>query len=391
MTDRQQPGATLLDTASLGASPDRPRAGQNRRHAGSSSLRGYDEMDPSVSDASRPAHASTEMLSAYLDGRAEPVEARFVAAHLTTCQQCRDDLEGLRTVRDLLRCLPTAVPPRDFRIPTPARILRFPRLVVTLRSLASVAVIIFVLAASVDALSTFEARRSEPEITTSAAFRSAPQARPTSGSDTLMERSTVTQSQADAGAAPAVAARPSQPPASQPQASQPQPTVQAPSRQVKPAAASAPQSAARAPAPQPASSYEAPAPAAAAGAAVARATAAPPNAAVSAAAPANAPASAEAGPPTTSAAGSSPTAPATSVAAATPLASSVSLSSGAGGDAVPAASTAGDSAQSWERIATVASGLLASGLVFAALLLGRVKMVPAANSARNVGQSKRAQ
>lgn len=52
-------------------------------------------------------------LSAHLDGELGEVERIEVERHLAGCLRCQDDLVSLERVRDLVRSLPVAVPPRD--------------------------------------------------------------------------------------------------------------------------------------------------------------------------------------------------------------------------------------------------------------------------------------
>jgi len=74
-------------------------------------------LDVLVPEVARQDHASTEQLSALLDSRAEPAELPFLTSHVVECTRCAHELDGLRTVRDLLRSLPIQLPPRSFTIP----------------------------------------------------------------------------------------------------------------------------------------------------------------------------------------------------------------------------------------------------------------------------------
>ena len=51
-------------------------------------------------EVGRAEHASTEQLSALLDGRAEPDEQGFLAEHVEECVVCSNELADLRSVRD---------------------------------------------------------------------------------------------------------------------------------------------------------------------------------------------------------------------------------------------------------------------------------------------------
>jgi len=110
-----------------------------------------------VREVGRAEHASTEQLSAWLDGRAEPEEQGFLAGHLTGCIVCSNELADLRSVRDLLRALPVYLPPQSFDIRReagrpPAQ--RYRRLVPLTRALGAVAAVLCVVLFSVDAMQT---------------------------------------------------------------------------------------------------------------------------------------------------------------------------------------------------------------------------------------------
>jgi hypothetical protein len=59
-------------------------------------------------------HPDEELLSAYLDGVLDPVEAEAVRVHLATCSSCTADLEQLQLVREVVRTLPFVEPPFGF-------------------------------------------------------------------------------------------------------------------------------------------------------------------------------------------------------------------------------------------------------------------------------------
>jgi anti-sigma factor RsiW len=108
-------------------------------------------MDARLTD-DRTQHASTELLSSYLDRQVGPDEATYVDRHLLACGRCADELAGLDTVRSMLRALPEVTPPRSFVLAEPAKVLRFPRLVVWSRAAAAVAAVFFVMFLSIDLL-----------------------------------------------------------------------------------------------------------------------------------------------------------------------------------------------------------------------------------------------
>ena len=59
------------------------------------------------------------LLSSYIDGQVSPAEARQVEAHLSTCDECRRELQGLRATVDLLRTLPELEVSRAFTLASP--------------------------------------------------------------------------------------------------------------------------------------------------------------------------------------------------------------------------------------------------------------------------------
>lgn len=56
-------------------------------------------------------HATTDLLSAYLDGELPAGDGERVEAHLGRCPSCRAELDSLRRVVDTLRRLDRAAPP----------------------------------------------------------------------------------------------------------------------------------------------------------------------------------------------------------------------------------------------------------------------------------------
>jgi hypothetical protein len=110
-----------------------------------------------VRDVGRAEHASTEQLSALLDGRSEPDEQQFLAGHVGGCDVCSNELSGLRSVQSLLRSMPVRLPPRSFTlsiesVAAPPR--RFRRLIPLTRVVGTVAAVLCVVLFSVDAIQT---------------------------------------------------------------------------------------------------------------------------------------------------------------------------------------------------------------------------------------------
>lgn len=117
-------------------------------------------------EVGRAEHASTEQLSALLDGRAESDELVFLAGHVEQCITCSHELADLRAVRDLLRALPVYLPPRSFTIPVEAArpVRRYGVLIPLTRVLGTVAAVLCVVLFSVDAIQTgYEAPTSVPD------------------------------------------------------------------------------------------------------------------------------------------------------------------------------------------------------------------------------------
>jgi anti-sigma factor RsiW len=72
------------------------------------------------------AHLDPDLLSAYLDDEVTPDERARVSEHLTGCEACRSELEGLRFTVSLLQRLPVESPPRTFYV-TEAMVTPEPR------------------------------------------------------------------------------------------------------------------------------------------------------------------------------------------------------------------------------------------------------------------------
>jgi len=213
-------------------------------------------------------HASTEQLSALLDGRAESDELVFLAGHVEQCITCSHELGDLRTVRDLLRALPVYLPPRSFTIPVEARrpARRFGLLIPLTRVMGTVAAVLCVVLFSVDAMQTgYEVPAAVQD--SSAGSMHFTTTRSTMDADRAEDAAAKI---ANAPAAPAAAAKPAAaapPPALPPsgQAGQarpaePKPAAPAAAAQPAPGAPAKPQAPAAPPAPQPTSAAFAPGP-----------------------------------------------------------------------------------------------------------------------------------
>ncbi|HZO31461.1 MAG TPA: hypothetical protein VFH48_36315 [Chloroflexota bacterium] len=213
-------------------------------------------------------HASTEQLSALLDGRAESDELVFLAGHVEQCITCSHELADLRAVRDLLRALPVYLPPRSFTIPVEARrpARRFGLLIPLTRVMGTVAAVLCVVLFSVDAMQTgYEVPAAVQD--SSAGSMHFTTTRSTMDADRAEDAAAKI---ANAPAAPAAAAKPAAaapPPALPPsgQAGQarpaePKPAAPAAAAQPAPGAPAKPQAPAAPPAPQPTSAAFAPGP-----------------------------------------------------------------------------------------------------------------------------------
>ena len=170
-------------------------------------------------EVGRAEHASTEQLSALVDGRAESDEQGFLAGHVEGCVVCSNELTDLRTVRDVLRALPVYLPPRSFTIPIeaapPAR--RFRRLIPLTRALGTVAAVLCVVLFSVDAMQTgYDTPASLPNggaamhLTTRATQEAAEAAKP---AEPRAAARAASESGQPAEAAPKIANAPAAPPA----------------------------------------------------------------------------------------------------------------------------------------------------------------------------------
>ena len=226
-------------------------------------------------EVGRADHASTEQLSALLDGRAEPHEQSFLAGHVDQCTVCSNELADLRSVRDLLRALPVYLPPRSFTIPIelarPAR--RFRHLIPLTRALGTVAAVLCVVLFSVDAMQTgYDVPMSAPDTgagamylttrPTQEAAEAAKPAEPRAAARAVSEPGQPADAAAKIANAPAAPVPPAAPappavPAKPAEAAAQPAGALAPAQQA-PAAAAKPQAEASQPAPRPTSAASAP-------------------------------------------------------------------------------------------------------------------------------------
>lgn len=234
-----------------------------------------------------PDHASTEQLSSLLDDRAEPGDRWFLSDHVDTCDRCSSELEGLRSVRSLLRAMPIHMPPRNFTIPiaVAAPQPRYRRLIPFTRALSALAAVLCVLFFSADAFilgpltaKQYSEAAGSMQLHTTAVSGGQPVAR--SAAEAAAETRAASSSAREANAAADAAkvseiAKPPEPPKPAPAASEAQ--AQSAARTVAPAAAAPPPPApAAAAAPAPPAAAQAPAAGQAAPAAAAAKPAPPP-------------------------------------------------------------------------------------------------------------------
>ncbi len=86
------------------------------------------------------------LLSSYIDGQLNENESKQIEEHLSTCQECRWDMDSLRATVGLLRDIPTPMPQKSFllqKVPTPIEI-RTPSFVWAVRYAASAAALLLV-------------------------------------------------------------------------------------------------------------------------------------------------------------------------------------------------------------------------------------------------------
>ena len=62
-------------------------------------------------------HLTIEQLSAAFDKQLSPQEQAVFDAHISTCQQCQNNLADLRLTAALLRAMPEEAVPRSFVLP----------------------------------------------------------------------------------------------------------------------------------------------------------------------------------------------------------------------------------------------------------------------------------
>jgi len=78
---------------------------------------------PMKQDGSCPAH-SPEELSLFLSGDLSPRRTRDILRHLPQCPVCRQRLQELGSVRNLLRQAPVPLPPRSYTLSPAVRLRR---------------------------------------------------------------------------------------------------------------------------------------------------------------------------------------------------------------------------------------------------------------------------
>lgn len=98
-------------------------------------------------------HLEDETLSALVDEQLAADAAEAARAHLETCAECQERLEGFRSVAGLLRELPEITPPRDFKLgprladvgADPPNVVRLQRWYTATRTAAAALAAMFVL------------------------------------------------------------------------------------------------------------------------------------------------------------------------------------------------------------------------------------------------------
>jgi hypothetical protein len=133
------------------------------------------------------SHIDDDALSAFVDQELGPEETARTGAHLETCTDCQERLDGLRSVAVLLRRLPEVEPPRDFAlgprlVAEPPNVVRLKRWYTAARVAATAlaAVCVFLLAGTLyfDAKSAPPTRVEAPRPVSLAAPAAAPAALP---------------------------------------------------------------------------------------------------------------------------------------------------------------------------------------------------------------------
>jgi anti-sigma factor RsiW len=96
------------------------------------------------------SHHLGETVSAYLDGELTAEERRAAVAHVAGCEECRQELDDMMSVRAQLRAMPMLELPAELGPPEPVvrRLYRRPRVVV---GAAAAAVAVVVTAATLSA------------------------------------------------------------------------------------------------------------------------------------------------------------------------------------------------------------------------------------------------
>lgn len=121
-----------------------------------------------------------EDLSAFLDGQLSSRQRSRVEKHLVQCADCRAELESLRQTVSLLHSAPTLKLPRSFLLPAsemrPVRVVRARVGYGYLQAATVVATLLLVLAASGDALLSYQ--RAQPTLSAFTLRETVPQAQP---------------------------------------------------------------------------------------------------------------------------------------------------------------------------------------------------------------------
>lgn len=112
--------------------------------------------------AGKPLYDVHELLSTYLDGQAD--DPAFVEQELASRPELRQELEEMRQVRGLLLQMPVIAPPRSFALDEISirrrkKVNRMAPVTWALRSVAAVAVIMFMFVAAGDFRDSFNAQQ----------------------------------------------------------------------------------------------------------------------------------------------------------------------------------------------------------------------------------------
>jgi hypothetical protein len=177
-------------------------------------------------------HLDDEQLSAHADNALSPQETAEVQAHIATCSECQERLDGFRAVASLLRRLPEVEPPRDFALGPrllvdPPNVVRLRRWYTATRAAAGSLAAVFVLLSagtlyidSRPATSAPTAEVSKPQVLSAPGDANAGQSAPTPGVAPAAAQRAAVPAASPVAPAPALApaagaaARPASPPQS---------------------------------------------------------------------------------------------------------------------------------------------------------------------------------